>query len=128
MIPASGGVWIAVDKGAVPSLSLVGGKPRQKLMLFAARTRKGFTSYGWGLGTIELEFPLSASVERAWSALVDEIDQWWLPDFREFGADGTVRLAAKVLTRLTARFDFADFPLDRQTLAIWARLRRATYA
>lgn len=43
------------------------------------------------IGQFELEVELDASPERAWQALTEEIDSWWLPDFRTV-EKGVVRL------------------------------------
>lgn len=40
--------------------------------------------------TIELEIAIEAPRERVWSAIFDETDLWWLPDFRVMGADSKV--------------------------------------
>ncbi len=34
---------------------------------------------------LALEIPLQAPVAQAWKALIEEIDQWWLADFRVCG-------------------------------------------
>ncbi len=34
---------------------------------------------------IELEIPIEASRERVWDALTNEVNDWWLPDFRVSG-------------------------------------------
>jgi uncharacterized protein YndB with AHSA1/START domain len=44
------------------------------------------------IGRCELEIELPASVERAWTALTEDIDRWWLPDFRVAGESSIVRL------------------------------------
>ena len=43
----------------------------------------------------QLEVEIDATPERAWSALTEEIDRWWLPDFRATGDKSTVTLEAK---------------------------------
>ncbi len=43
----------------------------------------------------ELEVELDASPERAWTALTDDINAWWLPDYRAAGTDSVVRLEPK---------------------------------
>lgn len=53
-----------------------------------------------GIATVErmqfeLEVELEASPERAWAALTEEIDDWWLPDFRAAGPRSIVRLEAR---------------------------------
>lgn len=47
------------------------------------------------VGQFELEVSLDAPPERAWTAMIDEIDQWWLPDFRATGEKSVVRLDAR---------------------------------
>ena len=44
------------------------------------------------MGRFELEVQLKTTPERAWRGLVEEIDAWWLPDFRAVGEKSTVRL------------------------------------
>jgi uncharacterized protein YndB with AHSA1/START domain len=43
----------------------------------------------------ELEVELDAAPEQAWRALTEEIDRWWLPDFRATGEGSTVRLEVR---------------------------------
>jgi len=43
----------------------------------------------------ELEIEINAPVGRVWEALTDEIDAWWLPDFRAAGADSVVSFHAR---------------------------------
>ena len=40
----------------------------------------------------ELEIEMGASRQRVWKALIDEINDWWLPDFHVVAADSTVTL------------------------------------
>jgi uncharacterized protein YndB with AHSA1/START domain len=47
------------------------------------------------IGQFELEVDLEAPVERVWTALTEEIDSWWLPDFRATGEGSVVRLDAR---------------------------------
>jgi len=43
----------------------------------------------------ELEIEIGAPVARVWESLTDEVDAWWLPDFRAAGTDSVVRLDAR---------------------------------
>ncbi len=47
------------------------------------------------IGQFELEVELRASPEKAWRALTEEIDKWWLPDFRATGEGSVVRLETR---------------------------------
>lgn len=40
----------------------------------------------------ELEIKIDADPECVWSALIDDINAWWLPDFHMVGPGSTVRL------------------------------------
>lgn len=47
------------------------------------------------VGQFELEVELDVAPERAWNALIEDIDAWWLPDFRATGERSVVRLEAR---------------------------------
>jgi len=38
----------------------------------------------------ELEIEIDATQQRVWEALTDEVDAWWLPDFRAVGEGSVV--------------------------------------
>ena len=40
----------------------------------------------------ELEVPIDAPADAVWSALTEETNAWWLPDFHMVGADSVVTL------------------------------------
>ena len=41
---------------------------------------------------LELEIPLQATRERAWQALTEEVDRWWLADYRACGEGSRLSL------------------------------------
>lgn len=43
----------------------------------------------------EFEIEIAAPTARVWQALTDEINAWWLPDFRAVGADSVVTFDAQ---------------------------------
>ncbi len=43
----------------------------------------------------ELEVEIDAPPDRVWSAIINEINAWWLPDFHMVGPDSTVRFDAR---------------------------------
>ena len=43
-----------------------------------------------GCITIEVSVEIAATPDKVWQTLFDEIQQWWLPDFRAVGADSVV--------------------------------------
>ena len=45
---------------------------------------------------IELEIPIHAARERVWKALTQEVDSWWLPDFRVTGMPKAVVFEPRV--------------------------------
>lgn len=48
-----------------------------------------------GVAQYELEIEISAAPQRVWTALIDDINAWWLPDFRLTGRGSTVTLDAR---------------------------------
>ena len=51
----------------------------------------------------ELEVEIHAPREKVWSALVDEADAWWLPDFHMLGEGSVVTFDAKAGGHLVER-------------------------
>ncbi len=45
---------------------------------------------------LEMEVPIAASPQRVWEATVNEMDQWWLVDFRCAGKPGKIVFEARV--------------------------------
>lgn len=46
------------------------------------------------MNTYQFDVPIQAPPARVWKALVEEIDEWWLDDFRMTGPDAIVALEA----------------------------------
>jgi len=53
----------------------------------------------------ELEIAIEAPVGRVWRALVEEIDAWWLPDFRVVGEGSVLSLDARAGGGLVERLE-----------------------
>ncbi len=55
--------------------------------------------------TYELEVPIEAPVATVWQSLTEEIDGWWLPDFRMIGANSKVHFDAQAGGQLVERME-----------------------
>lgn len=59
------------------------------------RTAMSPTSTAPSIRSYDLALSLAAPRPQVWSALTDELDAWWLADFRSIGPKSTLRLEAR---------------------------------